>query len=48
MELNGCYKMRVKSKAFTINILTAIISNILKADAVRMGIANALELTFFL
>ena len=43
MELNGCYRRKVNSKAFAIPILTAI-----KADAVRKGIANALELTCFL
>ena len=33
---------------FTIPILTAILSSIIKADAVRIGIANASELTFIL
>ena len=46
MKLNGCYGMiKLNSKAFSIPILITIISNIIKADAVRIGIANALELT---
>ena len=39
-------KTKVNSKAFAIPILTAMY--IIKADAVRIGIANALELTFVL
>ena len=35
----GCYRRKVNSKAFAIPILTI---------AVRIGIANALELTFLL
>ena len=48
MELNSRYRMKVDSKVFAIPILTAIISNIMKADAVRIWIANVLELTFIL
>ena len=39
-------RRKVNSKAFAIPILTAII--IIKAHAVRIGIPNALELTFLL
>ena len=35
--------MEISSKAFAIPILTAILSTINYADAVRIGIANALE-----
>ena len=45
MELKGCYRIKVNFKAFAIPILIAIISNIIKADAVRIGIGNTLELT---
>ena len=38
MELNDCYTRKVNSKAFAIPILTARLF--------RIGIANALELTF--
>ena len=38
IQLKGCYRMEINSKAFAIPILTAILS-----DAVRIGIANALE-----
>ena len=44
IELNGCYKMKINYKAFVTPILTAIISNVIKGDAVRIGIANALIL----
>ena len=41
MEFNGCYRMKVSSKAFAIhNILTAMVSNIIKENAVRKRIAN--------
>ena len=43
MKLNYCYRTKVDSKAFAIPILTA---RLIKADAVRIGIANALESTF--
>ena len=42
------YRTKVHSKAFAIPILPAIISNIVKTDAVRIGIANVSELTFIL
>ena len=42
------WRTKINSKAFSILILTAIISNIIKVDAVRIGIANTLELTFAL
>ena len=42
IELNGCHRTKVNSKAFAIPILTANISNIIKAGAVRIGIANVL------
>ena len=45
MELNGCYRTKVNSKAFAIPTLIAIISNIIKVDAVRIVIANIIELT---
>ena len=48
MELNGYRRIKVNSKAFAIPIVTAFISNIIKADAVRIGIANGLELTYIL
>ena len=39
--------MRINSKAFAIPLLIAIATaNIIKPDAVRMGIANALEYIF--
>ena len=40
MELNGYCRTKVNCKAFAILILTAI-----KEDVVRIGIANALQLT---
>ena len=46
MELNDCYRTKVNSKAFGIPVLTA--SWIVKADAIRIGIANVLQLTFVL
>ena len=48
MELKGCHRTKVSSTAFDIRILTAIVSNIIKAGAVRIWIANTLELTFVL
>ena len=48
MELNSCYKTKVNFKAFAFPILTAIISDIIKVDTVRIRIASALELTFVL
>ena len=45
MELNGYYRTKINSKAFAIPTLIAIISNIIKADAVRIVIANIIELT---
>ena len=38
--------MKFNCKAFAIPILFAMVSNIIKADAVRISIANGLELTF--
>ena len=46
MEVNSCYRTKVNPKAFAIPILTAIVSIIIKANAVRIGIANALESLF--
>ena len=43
IQLKGCYRMEINSKAFAIPILTAIIIVNYKLDAVRIGIANALE-----
>ena len=43
MEVNVCHKTKVNSTEFPILILTAIVSNIVKADAVRIRI----ELTLF-
>ena len=40
MEFNSCNRMKVSSKAFAIPILTAMVSNIIKEDAVRIWIAN--------
>ena len=48
MELNGCYRMKVDSKAFTNFILTTSAFTMFDVIAVRIGIANALELTFIL
>ena len=45
MELNDCYRTKVNSKAFAIPTLIAIVSDIIKADAVRIVVANILELT---
>ena len=47
MELKGCYRMNVNSKAFVIPIL---IVSALAAEmiAVGIGISNALILTFIL
>ena len=42
------YRTKVNSIAFAIPILIIIISNLMKANAVRIEIANALELTFVL
>ena len=36
----------MKKLAFAIPLLTAIVSNIIKADAVRIGKANALGLPY--
>ena len=38
--------MRINSKAFAIPLLIAIATANIKRDAVRMGIANALEYIF--
>ena len=46
MELNGCYRTKVKSKAFAILTVFAFIMN--DTVAVRIGIVSALELTFVL
>ena len=49
MELNGCYRTKVNSKALAIPILIAVIvSTIIKVNAVRRRIANVLELTVVL
>ena len=48
MELNSGYRLKVNSEAFAIPILIAVISSIIKVDAVIIGIANALELAFIL
>ena len=42
-----CYRRKINSKAFAIPILTASAYNIIIDVAVRIGIANVLELTFF-
>ena len=42
----GLHTMKINSKAFAIPILTAIVSIIINAHAVRIRIANTLELTF--
>ena len=46
MELNSmvAIELQLILKNFTIPTLNAIIPNIIKADTVRIGIANALEL----
>ena len=43
IQLKGCYRMEINSKAFAIRILTASYIVNYKLDAVRIGIANALE-----
>ena len=48
MELSGCNRMKVKSKAFAIPNLTASVFMMLSMIAARVGIANALELRFAL
>ena len=40
MESNGYYRMKVSFKAFAIPILTAMVSNIIKENAVRIRITN--------
>ena len=46
MKLNGCYRMKVNSKAFAIPIMTAFAFIMVDTVAVRIRITNALELTF--
>ena len=41
----GLHTMKINCKVFAIPILTAIVSIIIKAHAIRIMIANALELT---
>ena len=48
MELNGCYRMTVNSKAFAIPILTEFAFIMIDTIAVKIRKANALELTFIL
>ena len=48
MELNGCYRTKVHYKTFAIPILTAPAFIMFDMLAARIGIANALELTFVL
>ena len=42
----GLHTMKINCKVFAIPILTAIVSIIINAHAIRIRIANALELTF--
>ena len=46
MKLNGCYRTKVNSKVFIIPILTVFAFMMTDTIAVRIGIANALKLTF--
>ena len=46
--VNNCFKVKVYSKAFTILILTAFPFIMIDMIAVRIGVANASELTFVL
>ena len=46
--LSAAYGRKVNSKAFAIPILTASAFIIFDMIAIRIGIANALELTFLL
>ena len=46
MKLSSFYRIKVDSKAFAIPILTAFTFIIFDTIAVRIWIANALELTF--
>ena len=48
VELNLCYRIKVNSRPFVIPILTASTFIMFDTIAVRIGIANALELTFIL
>ena len=48
MELNGCYRMTVNSKAFAIPILTEFVFIMIDTIAVKIRKVNALELTFIL
>ena len=48
MEPNGCYRAQVNSKMFATTILTASAFIMSDTIAIRVGIANALELTFVL
>ena len=48
MKLNGRYRIKVNSKAFTIPIQTASAFTMFDRIAVRVGIVKALELTFVL
>ena len=48
LSVVAIYRMKVNSKAFAIPILTAMIPNIIKADVVRIGIANTSQSTFVL
>ena len=48
MKLNGRYRIKVNSKAFTIPIQTASAFIMFDRIAVRIRIAKALELTFVL
>ena len=48
MKLNCCYRIKINSKVLTIPILTAIVLNIIKANAVIIRAVNALVVTFSL
>ena len=48
IKLNGCYRIKVNSKAFTIPIQTASAFIMFDRIAVRIRIIKALELTFVL
>ena len=43
VQLKGCYRMKINSKAFAIPILTASSLYVVDNITVRIGIPNALE-----
>ena len=47
-RVNSCFRAKINSKAFAIPILTAFAFIMIDMMAVRIGIANALELAFVL